>query len=104
MRAAIFLILVLAIAGCVQTGEKAEQSSLDNSGLVLSIAGVENGSITELSPEKIEHLSERYPAIYGNLPEKTLYEVKTEDYLIIVDIEEKKVLKKFRVVGINLGE
>ena len=102
MRAMIFLILILAIAGCVQVSQN-KQSSL-NASLIHSIAGVEKGNITKLTPEKIENLSKMYPVIYGNLPKKTLYEVKTKDYLIIVDVEERKVLKKFRIVGINLGE
>ena len=70
---------------------------------ILKIAGLESGSITKLTPQNLTKLAEKYPVIYGNLPNKTLYQIKTEKQLIIVDAEEKKILRRFRVVGISLG-
>ena len=70
---------------------------------ILKIASLESGSITKLTPQNLTELAEKYPVIYGNLPNKTLYQIKTEKQLIIVDAEEKKILRKFRVVGISLG-
>lgn len=70
---------------------------------ILKIASLESGSVAKLTPQNLTELAEKYPVIYGNLPNKTLYQIKTEKQLIIVDAEEKKVLRKFRVVGISLG-
>ena len=70
---------------------------------ILKIASLESGSVAKLTPQNLTELAEKYPVIYGNLPNKTLYQIKTEKQLIIVDAEEKKILRKFRVVGISLG-
>jgi len=61
--------------------------------------------ITVLHPGNITKLSEEYPVIYGDLPEKTLYRI---DYtngrgmLVIVDMEDKMVLRHFMTSGVNL--
>jgi len=63
--------------------------------------------ITEHSPKDLTTLAKRYQTLYGDLPPKTLYRI---DYsaggrgmIVIVDKEEGKVLKKFRLVGVNLN-
>ena len=62
--------------------------------------------ITALEPDELGTLAEKYPVIYGDLPQKTLYKI---DYkgdrgmLVIVDVEGKQVLKYFRTAGVNLG-
>jgi len=62
--------------------------------------------ITVLHPDNLTNLSNEYPVIYGNLPEKTLYRI---DYtngrgmLVIVDMEDKMVLRHFMTSGVNLG-
>jgi len=61
--------------------------------------------ITILHPDNITKLSKDYPVIYGDLPEKTLYRI---DYtngrgmLVIVDMENKMVLRHFMTSGVNL--
>ena len=61
--------------------------------------------ITVLHPDNITKLSNDYPVIYGDLPEKTLYRI---DYtngrgmLVIVDMENKMVLRHFMTSGVNL--
>jgi len=61
--------------------------------------------ITILHPANITKLSKEYPVIYGDLPEKTLYRI---DYtngrgmLVIVDMEDKMVLRHFMTAGVNL--
>ncbi|MCX9025798.1 MAG: hypothetical protein OIN85_06855 [Candidatus Methanoperedens sp.] len=61
--------------------------------------------ITMLTPENISHLSKKYPALYGNLPNRTLYKLEYKGergLLVIVDLENKKVLKYFRTAGVSL--
>ena len=61
--------------------------------------------ITVLHPDNITKLSNDYPVIYGDLPEKTLHRI---DYtngrgmLVIVDMENKMVLRHFMTSGVNL--
>ena len=61
--------------------------------------------ITVLHPDNITKLSKEYPVIYGDLPEKTLHRI---DYtngrgmLVIVDMENKIVLRHFMTSGVNL--
>ena len=61
--------------------------------------------ITVLHPDNITKLSKEYPVIYGDLPEKTLHRI---DYtngrgmLVIVDMENKMVLRHFMTSGVNL--
>lgn len=110
-----FLILVFAIvsSGCVEN--KGETGLNDR---LLSIAMTEpevssfisenpdhNLEVTVLEPENVAPLSEKYPAIYGSLPEKTLYRLelkKNRGMLVIIDLENKKVLKYFRTAGVSL--
>ncbi|VVB94759.1 Uncharacterised protein [uncultured archaeon] len=61
--------------------------------------------ITVLAPESISQLSKKYPALYGNLPNRTLYKLEyrgDRGLLVIVDLENKKVLKYFRTAGVSL--
>lgn len=60
-----------------------------------------------LEPEDAVGLADRYPVLYGGLPQKTLYRI---DYsfgntgvLVIVDPGEEKVLKHFMTTGVNLS-
>jgi hypothetical protein len=61
--------------------------------------------ITVLHPDNLTKLSKEYPVIYGDLPEKTLHRI---DYtngrgmLVIVDMENKMVLRHFMTSGVNL--
>ena len=62
--------------------------------------------ITQLTAENTTKLAEEYPVIYGTLPSRTLYRVNyksnNKGLLVIVDFEEKRVLKYFKTTGINL--
>lgn len=61
--------------------------------------------ITVLTPENVSQLSKKYPALYGNLPNRTLYKLEYKGergLLVIVDLENKKVLKNFRTAGVSL--
>ena len=61
--------------------------------------------ITMLTPEIISQLSKKYTALYGNLPNRTLYKLEYKGergLLVIVDPENKKVLKHFRTAGVSL--
>lgn len=55
--------------------------------------------VTVLEPEQIKDYIKKYPAIYNDLPEKTLYEVNYNTMNIglklIIDVEEEAVLKVF---------
>jgi len=61
--------------------------------------------ITVLDPDNITQLSKKYPVIYDNLPNKTLYKI---DYrgdngvLVIIDLENEEVLRYFRTAGVSL--
>ncbi len=104
MRALMLLLLGLLLAGCAEVSHQESEVNVNiNETEILKIAGVENGSVEELTPQNLVELAKKYPVIYGSLPNKTLYQIKTENTLIIVDAEEKKVLRKFRFIGINLG-
>ncbi len=111
----LFLLLVAALvsSGCV--AEK--KAGINESLLEIAAAEQEVGTfiaqnpdihpeITMLAPETIAELSKKYPALYGSLPNRTLYmvEYKSErGMLVIVDLENKKVLKYFRTAGVSLG-
>lgn len=61
--------------------------------------------ITVLAPENISRLSKKYPALYGNLPNRTLYKLEyrgERGMIVIVDFENKTVLKYFRTAGVSL--
>ena len=66
-------------------------------------------NVTELNKIEVKALAEKYPAVYGNLPEKTLYSVIYEKdgngYNCIVDVEKKETLIciKTLAVGMNIG-
>jgi len=62
-------------------------------------------AITVLHPDNITQLSKKYPVIYGNLPNKTLYRI---DYtnngrgmLVIVDQEDEAVVRYFRTAEVS---
>lgn len=61
--------------------------------------------ITVLPPENLTQLSQKYPVIYGNLPNKTLYRIEYTNgrgLLVIVDLENETVLRYFRTTGVSL--
>jgi len=65
-------------------------------------------TLTLLTPEAAQQLAQKYPVIYGDLPQKDLYQARytagTRGYLVIVDQDTKQVLKFFRVGNITIGE
>lgn len=113
----LFLLLVAALvsSGCV--AEKSAQTGINESLLEIAAQEQEVGTfiaqnpgihpeVTMIGPETIAELSKKYPALYGNLPNRTLYKVEYKSergMLVIIDIENKKVLKYFRTAGVNLG-
>ena len=108
-RRYLLLFILLFFAACTFAAEKSSKHTKASNAEALEreaarIAGVEAQShkITPLTPENLPVLAGKYPAIYGNLPNRTLYQIKTEKQLIIVDVEGKKVLRSFRVVNIEL--
>jgi len=99
-----------------------EGTTLPDSAVVLEIAGqiqevkdftsANSGykhQLTVLTPENLTTLAKEYPALYGNLPEKTLYKVEyfpksgSQGILVIVDLEEQKALKYFRTMQLALS-
>lgn len=106
------LISVLVSSGCIAEKGNSPQQKVNDSLLeiassepdVASVIG-ENPAyeVTVLPPENISQLSGKYPVIYGNLPNKTLYRVDFKGMLVIVDMENKKVLRYFRTGGVSLG-
>jgi len=100
------LFIAILLLGCVLE-DKIVKTEVENKTIdeaeILKIGGLENGSITKLTPQNLIKLAEKYPVIYGNLPNKTLYQIKTEKQLIIVDADEKEVLRKFKLVGVSLN-
>jgi len=66
-------------------------------------------SITELTPEKILEKQENstMKTLYEDLPEKTLYEAYADDkgngVIVIIDLEEEKVLKIVGLLLTNFG-
>lgn len=109
------LISVLVGSGCIaEKGSLPEQKVNDSLLEVASsepeVASVIGGNpaydVTVLAPENVTQLSKKYPVIYGNLPDKTLYRVDFKNetgMLVIVDMENKKVLRYFRTGGVSLG-
>ncbi len=62
--------------------------------------------ITVLAPEDIEGLATKYPVIYEDLPDKTLYKIDyihDKGMLVIIDLDKEEVLKYFRTSGVSLG-
>ena len=112
----LFAICVAAVLGLGYRGEPQEQEPEIADDHILAVAM--NASfadefitedcqyeITVLHPDNITKLSKEYPVIYGDLPEKTLHRI---DYtngrgmLVIVDMENKMVLRHFMTSGVNL--
>ena len=61
--------------------------------------------IAVLPPANITQLSKKYPVIYGNLPNKTLYKIEYTNgrgLLVIVDLENETVVRSFRTTGVSL--
>jgi ABC-type glycerol-3-phosphate transport system substrate-binding protein len=61
--------------------------------------------ITVLPPANLTELAQRYPVIYGNLPNATLYQIEYTDgrgMLVIVDLENETVVRYFRTTGVSL--
>ena len=52
--------------------------------------------------DNLEELAEKYPVLYGGLPNGA-YEVKTERFRLMVDVEARKILKIFNEVSVSLG-
>jgi len=112
------LVLFAIGSGCI-ANEKANDNPEDQriNKSVLEIASLspevkstisKNTSydITTLSPGDLIILSKKYPVIYDDLPDKTLYRVEykgDKGMLVIVDLENKKVLRFFRTAGVSLG-
>ncbi len=111
------MLLLLLVAAVVSSGCLAENKAGMNESL-LDIASHEpevssfitqnpdiHPEITALSPQTIAQLSEKYPAVYGSLPNRMLYKLEYKGergLLVIVDLENKKVLKYFRTAGVSL--
>jgi hypothetical protein len=119
------VMLILAVAGCVSRNPEVATSNngkmtttLDDSA-ILQMAGQNSEvakfisenpdythELTKLAPRNITTLAQKYPAVYGSLPNKTLYRI---DYghggrglLVIVDPESGETSKYFRSVGVSL--
>ena len=112
--------MALINSGCIAEERAGSQSQLDEgiNDSLIKIAGKEQEvnsfigrnpdyqtEITILTHKNITQLSTKFPVIYGNLPNKTLYKIEYRNnsgILVIVDLENKKVLKYFRTAGVNL--
>jgi len=110
------LVLFAIGSGCIEKANDNPEDQLINES-VLEIASlspevkstISNNTsydITTLSSGDLIILSKKYPVIYDNLPDKTLYRVEykgDKGMLVIVDLENKKVLRFFRTAGVSLG-
>jgi hypothetical protein len=60
--------------------------------------------VTQLG--NISNLSEKYPAIYGNLNHQNLYQVQfksdSSGILVIVDLEKRKVVRSFKTLNLEI--
>jgi hypothetical protein len=116
------LLLTLYVSGCVtQEGGKVTPTPVQaQTEKVLQVANqspevqlfvAENpgyeATVSALAPENTSSLAEKYPVLYGGLPNKTLYKVEykkdAKGILVIVDVEDAKVLKYFQTTGVVLG-
>lgn len=111
------MLFLLIVAALVSSGCLAEKKAGINESL-LEIAAQEqevssfiaqnpdiHPEITMLAPEMIGQLSKKYPALYGSLPNRTLFKVEYKSergMLVIIDLENKKMLKYFRTAGVSL--
>jgi hypothetical protein len=129
MRCAILVLALMAMAagsgGCIvedgpppTMGDQQVQESLQTDEHALAIAAqhpevsayfAENPAyqceITRLTPTNLTELAQRYPVIYGNLPNATLYQIDYADgrgLLVIVDLENETVVRYFRTTGVSL--
>lgn len=63
-------------------------------------------NVTAISGSEVKALAEKYPAVYGDLPEKTLYRVTYEKdgsgYTCLVDTETKETLSCVRTLSIGM--
>ena len=63
-------------------------------------------NVTKLSPTDIADLSKTYPAIYGELPSKTLYKIDysfgDKGYLVIIDPQTQEILKEINAITVQL--
>lgn len=63
--------------------------------------------ITGLTPRDASVLSERYPAIYGELPDRAFCEARFASgrggLLVIIDYEKEAVLDVFRLKDMSIG-
>ncbi len=116
----IFLVFALISSGCISEKRGSSQSKLEQgiNDSLLEIASHEpevgsfiarnpdyHTETTVLSEENITYLSRKYPAVFSNLPNKTLYRLEYKSdrgMLLIIDLENKKVLRYFRTAGIIL--
>lgn len=116
-RLVLAVVLLAYVSGCIAEEKISIQPSTEGNNVnnsVLEIASkdpevssliAQSYEITILYPKNITQLSQKYPAIYGSLPDKTLYRI---DYrgergmLVIVDLENKTVLRYFRTAGVIL--
>jgi len=102
---AILVILAIGFLYKTPTNEDKETRVLniaDNDKQVIQFKQLNpdaESKVSVLKSNQIKESAEKYPAIYGELPEKTLYEVNYNSFdtglKLIVDLEEKSVLKIF---------
>jgi len=119
------LLLALGISGCIiptpKGGEEMRTPTpVINDSTVLQVANQSpevqtfiaqnpgyEATVSVLAPENVSSLAGMYPVIYGDLPNKTLYKVDykkdVKGILVIVDVEDAKVLKYFQTTGVVLG-
>lgn len=112
---AVFLVVLLAAFFLLTNNSMGEETKRK----VLEIAGTNDfvqqlivgqgfeTKITRLDSKGILELRAK-DALYDNLPEKTLYRVNYDSavkgsYVVIVDLEQNKVLKFFRIASISVG-
>ncbi len=115
-RNAIFILIVLTIVVVFlnpQTSNMPKDDELlaivsEDSQVIQFVSENSNygTKIIMLEPLIIKSMAKEQPVIYGDLPEKVLYEIKYNSsgkgLLVIVDFEEKKVLKTFRTAAVSL--
>jgi hypothetical protein len=129
MRCAILMLalmtMVVVSGGCIaedgtppDAGGQQVQASLPTEEQLLVIAAqhpdvhayiaenpVRQYEITRLTSANLTELAQRYPVIYGNLPNATLYQIDYTDgrgMLVIVDLENETVVRYFRTAGVSL--
>lgn len=114
------LAIILISSGCIaeksessrfMPGQKTNESLLEIAGQEPQVASFLSKNpdyhveISVLTEETIMNLSKKSPAIYGKLPPKQLYTIEYNSgrgMLVIVDLENKKVLRYFRIADVTL--